>query len=234
MDGIHDCGGVQGYGRVEYKETEPVFHEEWEGRVFALLSEIHAKGISSWNKSRRYREEMGNELYITELRKSYYSHWLIVLERLLVDAGIFSESDRQERVRQLMHGASIVDRAGTPAPVGYNQTGLGAPFESEAFRLPGVQPRYSVGDEVVARSMRAHGHTRSPRYIRGHRGRVVASHGCRIYPDGDAAGLGETPEPLYTVRFEAQELWGTDADPRDRVHVDLWEPYISLSCVAMS
>ncbi len=36
MDGIHDMGGMDGFGRVEPEQNEPVFHEAWEGRVLAM------------------------------------------------------------------------------------------------------------------------------------------------------------------------------------------------------
>jgi hypothetical protein len=67
------------------------------------------------------------------------------------------------------------------------------------------------------------GHTRLPRYARGKTGTVVATHGAHVFPDTNAHGLGESPQPLCTVRFEARELWGVDGDP---VHLDLWESYL--------
>ena len=48
MNGIHDMGGMDGFGPVEAEEDEPVFHDAWEGRVFALfLGELWAPGIGS-------------------------------------------------------------------------------------------------------------------------------------------------------------------------------------------
>jgi nitrile hydratase len=57
-------------------------------------------------------------------------------------------------------------------------------------------------------------------------GEVVRWHGAHVFPDANAAGRGEDPHHLYTVRFSAQELWGEAADPRDSVRLDLWEPYL--------
>ncbi len=36
MNGIHDLGGMDGMGPVEREEDEPIFHEVWEKRVFAM------------------------------------------------------------------------------------------------------------------------------------------------------------------------------------------------------
>ncbi len=36
MNGIHDMGGMQDMGAIAYAKTEPVFHERWEGRIYAM------------------------------------------------------------------------------------------------------------------------------------------------------------------------------------------------------
>ena len=76
------------------------------------------------------------------------------------------------------------------------------------------------------RNINPSGHTRLPRYARGHLGEIVASHGAHVYPDSHAHGHGEDPRPVYTVRFTARELWGDAANPNDSVSLDLWEPYL--------
>ena len=37
MNGIHDMGGMHGMGPIKYDKNEPVFHERWEGRAWALV-----------------------------------------------------------------------------------------------------------------------------------------------------------------------------------------------------
>ena len=69
-------------------------------------------------------------------------------------------------------------------------------------------------------------HTRLPRYVRGHVGTIARLHGAHAFPDSNAAGRGEAPQWLYTVRFEATELWGDAADPAATVAVDAWESYL--------
>ena len=36
MNGLHDVGGMHGFGSIQIEHDEPVFHEPWEGRVFAM------------------------------------------------------------------------------------------------------------------------------------------------------------------------------------------------------
>ena len=98
----------------------------------------------------------------------------------------------------------------------------GAPKKRD---VPSVA-HFRVGQRVRARNLHPPGHTRLPRYARGHAGVVEAHHGAHVFPDTNAHGKGESPHHLYTVRFAAQELWGPDASPRDSVSLDLWEPYL--------
>ncbi len=44
MNGIHDLGGMQGFGAVVREENEPVFHDDWERHIFALLNLTIAAG----------------------------------------------------------------------------------------------------------------------------------------------------------------------------------------------
>ena len=89
-----------------------------------------------------------------------------------------------------------------------------------------VHPRFSAGERVRARNMHPTGHTRLPRYVRGRVGTVTHVHGAHVFPDLNAAGLGEAPEWLYNVRFSGRELWGQEADPSVTVSVDAWESYL--------
>ena len=57
---------------------------------------------------------------------------------------------------------------------------------------------------------------------------ISAAHGTYLYPDTAGNGLGDCPEHLYTVRFDATELWGAEyADPNGVNYFDVWEPYLS-------
>jgi nitrile hydratase len=100
------------------------------------------------------------------------------------------------------------------------------------FRIPEVMlktdapPRFSMGQKVRARNIHPPGHTRLPRYVRGHVGTVERDRGVQAFPDTSVYGQGENPQHVYSVRFAARELWGAAASPRDSVYLDLWEDYL--------
>jgi nitrile hydratase subunit beta len=99
--------------------------------------------------------------------------------------------------------------------------------KGSSYERPVATPaRFAVGDRVRARNMHPTGHTRLPRYVRGHAGTVTHVHGAHVFPDSNAAGQGEAPQWLYTVRFTGRELWGEAADPTVSVSVDAWESYM--------
>lgn len=96
-------------------------------------------------------------------------------------------------------------------------------------RLPdNSQPRFRRGERVVARNINPATHTRVPRYLRGRVGTIERCHGVFIFPDAHAHDGTKEPQQLYSVRFEAAELWGPDAPvATDAVYVDLFEPYLA-------
>jgi nitrile hydratase subunit beta len=94
MNGIHDMGGMDGFGPIEREEDEPVFHEPWEGRVLALTRACGAWGKWNIDKSRFGIEQMPPEDY---LRASYYEKWLRRLEKLLVEAGMITREELDQR-----------------------------------------------------------------------------------------------------------------------------------------
>jgi hypothetical protein len=81
-----------------------------------------------------------------------------------------------------------------------------------------------VGDRVQAHAGDPDGHSRLPRYVRGHRGTIVAVHGTSLLPDRVVAGHPGDPEPVYAVRFEASDLWGTGGHT---VTIELWHSYLA-------
>lgn len=89
-----------------------------------------------------------------------------------------------------------------------------------------VEPRFKPGDSVRTRNLNPAGHTRLPRYARAKRGVVHQGHGTHVFPDSHAAGLGKNPQHLYSIRFEAEELFGPDCERREAVYIDLWESYL--------
>lgn len=216
MNGVHDMGGDHGFGPVCPEPGEPVFHADWERKAFALTLAMGATGTWNLDGSRFARESLPPATYLSS---TYYEIWLGALERQLEEHGLVSAEER--RAGRVLEPAKPVARtlAAEDVPA---TLGRGGPTMRDAAR----PARFAVGDRVRARNEHPATHTRLPRYVRGHEGTVELVHGCHIFPDAHAHGLGEQPQWLYTVRFDARELWGPDADPTVRVSTDAFEPYL--------
>jgi nitrile hydratase beta subunit len=217
MNGIHDMGGMHGMGPIRHEENEPVFHEAWEGRIFAISVAIGA--WKKWNidAGRHTIEQISPADY---LRMGYYEKWLARGIGLLVKHGLVTQEEIE---------------TGRPTP--------GSPKAIPAFTIANLAPtvaqrpsyarpeadgkaRFRVGDRVRARKINPTGHTRLPRYARGREGVIDRHRGIFVFPDTNAHFQGEQPQHLYSVRFRAQELWGESASPRDSVYLDMWDSYL--------
>jgi len=208
---------MHGFGPVEREANEPRFHAAWEARVLALVMvarEDH--GYYTIDASRYGIERMAAADY---LRASYYERWLASLEYNLVHQGLLTPDEVDTRVAFLRQHPDDDPPAASPLPLPPRAPDPPRPAAPAA-------PRFAVGDAVVTRNVHPVGHTRLPRYARGKRGVIRIVHGPQIFPDTNAHGLGENPQILYNVRFEARELWGDSAEPRQTVALDLWDSYL--------
>jgi nitrile hydratase subunit beta len=216
MNGVHDMGGMHGMGPIAPEANEPVFHEPWEGRVFALNRATAALGKWSIDASRHARERIPPADY---LRMTYYEKWLAGLVILLEETGVATRAE-------LESGQAAPGSSKATPPLTADRV---APIVAERgwFERPvNVPPRFAVGQHVRARKINPTGHTRLPRYVRGAVGVVDRIHGAHVFPDSNAHFKGENPQHLYSVRFSARELWGERAAERDAVYIDLWEEYL--------
>jgi nitrile hydratase subunit beta len=216
MNGVHDMGGMHGMGMIAPEADEPVFHERWEARTFALNRAASACGMWSIDAARHARERIPPAEY---LRMSYYEKWLAGLVMLLEESGLVSRAEL-DSFRPAPGAVKAVPAltADQVAPT----IARGRSFERPLNR----PPRFAVGQPVRAKKINPAGHTRLPRYARGNRGVVDRLHGDHVFPDSNAHFRGENPQPLYSVRFSARELWGETAAERDAVYLDLWEDYL--------
>ena len=205
MDGVHDLGGIDGFGPVQREDYEPVFHEEWERRVFRVNIAVGDAGLKNGGRFRHSIERMEPDHYLSS---SYYEHWLTGLATLLVEAGIVS-ADELDR------------RAGGRFPLARPDRGNPA-----AGGSPRTQPRFAVGEQVRVRQWHPLGHTRAPRYVQGKRGEVVRQDGAFSLPDVEAHSDQQQIEPTYSVRFTARELWGEGGAEGEAIYVDVWESYL--------
>ena len=85
-----------------------------------------------------------------------------------------------------------------------------------------------VGDKVLTSNCQPVGHTRLPRYARGRRGVIDRDHGVFTFADTNAMKRDKKPQHLYSVRFSATEIWGSDASSIDSIYLDLWDDYLEL------
>jgi nitrile hydratase len=166
--------------------------------------------------SRYFVELLSPSVYLSS---SYYEKWFVRNVRLLIERG-FIDADEVAAGRALRPGKSLNRGPFTLADV-EKVTKRGS------YGRPAPAPaRFKVGDPVRAKNIHPTMHTRLPRYARGRVGVVERLHGAHVFPDSAVAGKGEDPQWLYTVRFDAQELWGADADPKLKVSVEAFEPYL--------
>lgn len=205
MDGVHDLGGLDGFGPVEHEHTEPLFAQDWERRAFRLM--VGSVGPLGGNGGmfRHSIERMNPAHYLSS---SYYEHWLTGVTTLAVEAGAASV-DELER------------RAGGRFPLSRPDRGV-LPDDLTSR----TEPRYSAGDGVRVREWHPPGHTRAPRYVQGKRGTVVRVDAAANVADIEAHGGGFVTDPLYSVRFTSRELWGDGGTDGEVVHVDLYERYL--------
>ena len=216
MNGVHDMGGMDGFGKVEPEPNEPVFHAPWEGRVMAMNRAMGATGVWNIDMGRFSREMLPPHVY---LASTYYQKWFLGLQQMLLERGLI-DADEVGSGHALRPGKPLKRGAFTVADVPRVMT-------RGSFSRPAPAPaRFKPGDRVRAKNIHPRTHTRLPRYVRGHVGVIERDHGCHVFPDSVVAGQGENPQWLYTVRFESQELWGPDADPTVKISIDAFEPYL--------
>lgn len=212
-----DLGGQTGHGRVVPEAEGQPFHSEWEPMTLALALAMGATG--SWNidMSRAARETLPDYADL-----SYYEIWLAGLLKLMLERGQVFEDELA--AGRSLHPPAPVARVLLAANV---LAGLakGAPTQR-----PDNQPAwFQVGQRVRTCAHTVPHHTRLPGYLRGKCGVVERLHGSHVFADAHAQGLGEQPEPLYTVVFDGAEIWGADAAPGLRVSVDAWQSYLEAA-----
>ena len=212
-----DLGGRTGFGPVQPEDEQVRFHAGWEPTALALVLAMGATG--SWNidMSRAARETLP-----AYLRLSYYQIWLAALERLMLERG-------QLHADELAAGRMLHPPAPLARVLRAEQVAAALAAGSPTVRAAARAPRFSPGDRVRTRSGPVPHHTRLPGYARGKVGTIARVHGAHVFADSNARGLGEDPQPLYTVVFEGTELWGAEAATKLSVSIDAWEPYLDFA-----
>jgi nitrile hydratase len=217
---MHDLGGRREFfGPVPHTLTEPVFHEEWEARVFGIATFVQTVFGPNFDSFRAVMEKLPPEQYYGP----YYGRWLSVLERML---GSYV-SGRKSAPRIKVAGAAVAAQRVLTRPT--------LPRFMNVHVMPRIvggakrahhKPKFGSGDAVRVRAERSDGHTRQPGYVTGHRGTIVDHHGAAVFADVHAEARTKVAEHLYTVAFEGTELWGEGADPNTEIRIELFEPYL--------
>ncbi|WP_085025438.1 nitrile hydratase subunit beta [Ensifer aridi] len=216
MNGPHDLGGQHGLGPIAPEKDEPYFHAEWEKRALGITLSCGAFGAWTLDESRHARESLPPPIYLSA---SYYEMWVRALETLLKRHGFITQAELDtghmlEKGREPKRVLKAEMAAGVLAK--------GGPCDRPVDR----PPRFAVGQTVRTKNFNPETHTRLPRYARAKVGVVEAVQGSFVFPDDNAHGKGENPQWLYTVVFDAGEVWGEGADPTLTVSIDAWESYL--------
>ena len=215
MDGVHDLGGKQGFGPIDVNEVEVPFHADWEGRMWAINQCARSPDwtLDWW---RHVRELIDPVDYLS---RPYFDSWAQTHIAAFIDSGSFT-------LEEIIAGKSAT------APVerqpSLEADDILAAVEAQAYRYDReieAQPAYQPGDRIQTRQLLSARHTRLPAYARGKPGVIHAHHGAHIFADASAQGIEEA-QHIYSVVFEARDLWAEAENNNDRVFLDLWESYL--------
>lgn len=209
MDGIHDMGGMDGFGPVRRDDT--MFHAEWERRTFAMAQNVRIEGNT--DEFRHTIERLEPAFYLSA---DYFGRWLGSLEVRVVERGLLDSDDVDAHV-----GGPLARPTASP-PIGLPATRPDRGPRRDVDRAP----RFATGQTVRALDIHPAGHTRLPRYVRGLTGVITHTYPAFVFPDSHAHGDGPDPQYLYAVQFDAADLWGSGDHV---VSVDLFEPYLEAA-----
>jgi nitrile hydratase len=219
MDGVHDMGGMHGFGPVVVSGGELAYHEPWEPRVFAIQMLVGTEGLGAGPGGRAVREEMEPGDY---LAASYYERWLFSAERRMERKGTIAPGEVDKMMERLQNGESVPTHR-DPAIAERILADLRA---TNPMDPPPEGSRFARGEPVRVKRMHPAGHTRCPRYVRGVCGVVESVRGADRLPDRAVYGEDVTPEPVYSVAFRSSDLWGPPDGRPWTVLLDLWESYL--------
>jgi nitrile hydratase beta subunit len=220
MNGVHDMGGMHGFGPVVRQENEPVFHEAWEGRVRALVVDLCKHNVINLDEFRFAVERIKPEDYYGF---SYFEKWFVGLLILLTEKGILDEANVQEMARQF----GLDDKQHLLDYLAYSKylPKKEAPREKKAPSAP----KYKPGDKVRVKMINPTVHYRAPRFSRGQVGIIKDVHGSFTLPETNIYSENAYKETVYLVELNAADIWGPQVPAHDKVMVDLWESYLEDS-----
>ena len=213
MDGIHDMGGMHGFGPIEREVNEPAFHEPWEGRVLGIARTMKSPIPGG---ARFAIEKLDPAFY---LASSYFEKWMQARVNALIESGVIDPSEFARKIEEL---------GGVMRPEDVQRTREAPAVVQEDKEGDAGERRFQIGDRARARHVHPEGHTRLPRYIRGKVGEIVRIYGAQDFQDHRPMSDHAGPQSVYAVRFDSREIWGESAEPNSSVLLDMWEAYLEL------
>jgi hypothetical protein len=206
---------MHGFGPAVWSGSEAPYHEQWEARVFGLWAVSAAEGLGA-GSGRVLREEMTPEHY---LRATYYERWQWSNEQRLLRKGAIHPGEVETWVERLRSGEA------PPSRHDADQARRVRTWLAQAATLEqATDTRFGPGERVRVRRMRPAGHTRCPRYVRGAEGIVERVRGADVLPD---VGPYQGPvEPVYSIAFRSEHLFGPNEGGTWTIMVDLYESYL--------
>lgn len=103
MNGVHDLGGMHNIGPIEIERNEPFFHEDWERRAFGVLMATFGGGTFNLDEIRHGIERMPPAEYLTS---NYYEHWIHGVETVLIEKGLITQKELDDRIAKLAKGGA--------------------------------------------------------------------------------------------------------------------------------
>ncbi len=217
MDGIHDFGGKQGYGKIDRSHEDDPFHGDHDARAYGVSVSLRAERPYPIDWFRHVRELIDPVDYLT---RPYFDSWLQTSLALAIDAGVLG-----------------IDEVTSGKPSGARRTDLSPLSVADVKKIvvspPNFEresdaaPAFSVGDQVRTAAQGHSGHTRLPAYARNAVGIIHASCGVHPLPDAEAGGQDHA-EHLYRVAIRAADLF-PEVINDDVIYLDLWESYLAAT-----
>lgn len=221
MEGVHDLGGVHGFGPVVPTPADDrPFKAEWQRRIFGIALALTGNVVVKMHEIRYARERMEPAAY---LASDYFEQWLASVETCLAESRLVSFAEVDEAAARIRGGEAAQPAAERPELTGRLRAGI---FDRPTGTTETVSGRFEVGASVKAVTARPVGHTRLPGYVRGRTGRVVRRLAASALPDRSAHDEGDEPHAAYQVEFDLGDVWGTEADQNATIRLDVWDDYL--------
>jgi nitrile hydratase len=224
MSGVHDIGGLPGFGPITgHSKQEPTFHEPWEGRTYGMMIAMSRHGVLEPGGLRPAIEGLDPEDYLS---LTYYEKWLKALETGLLAKGFLTIEELDAKTAALADDPNAAIPRLEDPPFREQIQGI-LYSHNDPHIEAGITPGFQAGDNVTVLDIEPIGHSRLPDYLKNKAGTIVRFWGVHHFYDTQPPGVEAPPQPIYNVRFSSDALWGADAEGNSDVYVDMWEGYLA-------